>query len=71
MSPVVWASAALARVFAEVISVSTIVPAGPVKRLIVIEHNHFRIKKAKKLGADFVINPDTQDVVSSINKISF
>lgn len=40
------------------------------KKIIVIDTNEKKLKIAKKLGANFIVNPDKSDVVKKINYIS-
>lgn len=50
--------------------IQSVIRLHPIKRLICIEINEWRAQKALELGADYVINPESQDVVEEITKIT-
>ena len=50
--------------------IESIIRIHPIKRLICIEIDEWRGQKALELGADFLINPEAQDVKSEIRRIT-
>jgi len=50
--------------------IQSVIRMHPIKRLICIEIDEWRGKKALELGADFLINPKFQNVKDEINKIT-
>jgi len=50
--------------------IESVVRKHPIKRLISVEIDHWRIQKALELGADFSINPHTQNVKNELMKIT-
>jgi (R,R)-butanediol dehydrogenase/meso-butanediol dehydrogenase/diacetyl reductase len=50
--------------------IESVIRMHPIKRLICIEINDWRGQKALELGADFFINPESQDVKNEIMRIT-
>ncbi|MHA2288935.1 MAG: zinc-dependent alcohol dehydrogenase [Promethearchaeota archaeon] len=50
--------------------IQSVIRMHPIKRLICIEIDNWRGKKALELGADFLINPESLDVRDEISKIT-
>lgn len=50
--------------------IESIIREHPIKRLISIEIDEWRIQKALEIGADYVINPKKQDIKEEIMKIT-
>jgi len=50
--------------------IESVIRMHPIKRLISIEIDDWRGKKALELGADFFINPETQDVKTEIKRLT-
>ncbi|MFW9950313.1 MAG: zinc-binding dehydrogenase [Candidatus Thorarchaeota archaeon] len=50
--------------------IESVIRMHPIKRLICIEIDEWRGKKALELGADFFINPESQDAKSEIMRIT-
>jgi len=50
--------------------IESIIRMHPIKRLICIEIDEWRGQKALELGADFFVNPESQDVKSEIMRIT-
>ena len=50
--------------------IESIIRKHPIKRLISIEIDEWRIQKALEIGADYVINPKKQDIKEEIMKIT-
>ncbi len=50
--------------------IESVIRMHPIKRLICIEIDEWRGQKALELGADFLINPESQDVKSEIMRIT-
>ena len=50
--------------------IESVIRLHPIKRLICIEIDEWRGQKALELGADFFINPESQDVKSEIMRIT-
>ena len=50
--------------------IQSVIKLHPIKRLICIEIDDWRGQKALELGADFLINPKSQDVVDEISRIT-
>ena len=50
--------------------IESVIVMHPIKRLICIEIDEWRGQKALELGADFLINPESQDVKSEIMRVT-
>lgn len=50
--------------------IESVVRKHPIKRLISIDLDQWRIQKALELGADFIINPHNQDIENEIKKVT-
>jgi len=50
--------------------IESVIRKHPIKRLISVELNEFRIQKAFELGADYVVNPEKQDIKKEIMKLT-
>jgi 2-desacetyl-2-hydroxyethyl bacteriochlorophyllide A dehydrogenase len=50
--------------------IESVVRKHPIKRLISVEIDEWRIQKALELGADHVVNPEKQDVKKEIMKLT-
>jgi len=50
--------------------IESVIRKHPIKRLISVELNEFRIQKALELGADYVVNPEKQDIKKEIMKLT-
>ncbi|NVM16484.1 MAG: alcohol dehydrogenase catalytic domain-containing protein [Candidatus Lokiarchaeota archaeon] len=50
--------------------IQSVIRIHPIKRLICIEIDEWRGQKALELGADFLINPESQDVKNEIMRIT-
>jgi len=50
--------------------IESVIVMHPIKRLICIEIDEWRGQKTLELGADFLVNPESQDVKSEIMRIT-